>query len=111
MRFLNPSEYQRTANSIYASISRQIRTVLPNATVQHVGSSSVAGLISKGDLDVYVGVDRHDFKAAIETLTALGFNIKKRTLRTGQLCPFISKRHPIDVGIQLVERSSKFEFF
>ncbi len=103
--------YQPLVDATYAAIAAQLRSALPSATVEHIGSSAVPGAISKGDLDVYVAVRSDEFLHAVETLRGLGFRDRTDTLRTEQLYPFTGDGFPIDVGIQLVERGSRFEFF
>lgn len=109
--FLEPDAYQPLAEAVYQEIATRIRAVLPSATIEHVGSSAIPGAISKGDLDVFVGVSRGDFQEAVEAIQQLGFRVKLDTLRTEQLCPFESKNYPLDVGIQLIVLGSRFEFF
>jgi GrpB-like predicted nucleotidyltransferase (UPF0157 family) len=111
MHFFEPREYQPVAGRVYSEISSRLEKVLPNATVEHIGSSAVADAISKGDLDIYVEVNGGEFSDAIVAIESLGFHIKPNTLRTNQLCPFESQGYPLPVGIQLVERGSRFEFF
>jgi GrpB-like predicted nucleotidyltransferase (UPF0157 family) len=111
VRFLPPQAYQPIAGRTYAEVRDRLAPALPNALIEHIGSSSIAGAISKGDLDVFVGVPRGEFEAARETIRGLGFQEKLDTLRTPQLWPFVAPGYPIDVGIQLVERGSRFEFF
>lgn len=49
---------------------------------EHVGSSSVPGAISKGDLDIYVGVDPQEHASAVLKLIDCGYKVKADTLRT-----------------------------
>jgi GrpB-like predicted nucleotidyltransferase (UPF0157 family) len=111
MTFLAPGIHQPIAGLVYHQIREQILTVLPSARIEHIGSSSIEGLISKGDLDIFVGVERETFVHAISVLQALRFTIKENTLRTDSLCPFESYDFPMDVGIQLVVNGSQFENF
>ena len=111
MKFLEPENYQPAAAEIYRRLSLRIREVLPEAVIEHIGSSSVPGLISKGDLDVYVGVDFTVFEESIQKMESLGFTIKQNTLRTDSLCPFVSLDEQLDIGIQLVANGSQFESF
>ena len=111
MKFLPPKAYQLAASRAFRALSRQIKARLPDARIAHIGSSSIKGLWSKGDLDIYVGVPRTRFDAAIKTLKKLGFIEKRGTLRNRSLWPFIGTGYPVDVGIQLVATGSKFEFF
>jgi GrpB-like predicted nucleotidyltransferase (UPF0157 family) len=82
MKFYEPEQYQPVANQLYDSLSRHISSVLPNARVEHVGSSSIRGIRSKGDLDIFVGVDHVAFQESIRALQSLGFRVKEESLRT-----------------------------
>jgi GrpB-like predicted nucleotidyltransferase (UPF0157 family) len=88
MKFLPPGIYQPKAWLAYHQIREQILTVLPSARIEHIGSSSVEGIVSKGDLDIFVGVDASSFVHAISVLQALRFTIKENTLRTHLLSLF-----------------------
>jgi len=48
--------------------SREIRVLVPSATVEHVGATAVPGLLTKGDLDLLVRVPPGEVDAAIEAL-------------------------------------------
>jgi GrpB-like predicted nucleotidyltransferase (UPF0157 family) len=111
VQFFTDEQYQSINIELYDRIVKNLRKQLPDAVIEHIGSSAVPGLVSKGDLDIYVGVERDSFESATSLIEDLGFNIKDGTLRTDNLCPFESKKFNIDVGIQLVVNGSEFEFF
>lgn len=111
MKFFDPEEYQPRARTVYLEIARKLGILIPNAVIEHVGSSAIKEVVSKGDLDVFVGVDRTEISRAIMAIEGLGFRIKRDTLRTHELHPFESKDYPFEVGIQLVALGSRFEFF
>jgi GrpB-like predicted nucleotidyltransferase (UPF0157 family) len=111
MKFLAPGVYQPVAWLTYHQIREQILTVLPSARIEHIGSSSMEGTVSKGDLDVFVSVSKKSFEHAIAVLQSLRFTIKENTLRTDELCPFESFEYPLEVGLQLVAAGSSFENF
>jgi GrpB-like predicted nucleotidyltransferase (UPF0157 family) len=111
MQFLHPRSYQPLARRVFSSLSREIRRKLPTAIVEHIGSSSIPGLWSKGDLDVYVGVAPEAFADAIAALKTLGFVEKRGTLRNKSLWPFEVPGYELDTGIQLVAIGSRFEYF
>jgi RimJ/RimL family protein N-acetyltransferase len=79
--------------------------------VEHIGSSSIEGAISKGDLDIFVGVEPEGFEDALAAIESLGFRIKTESFRNESLCPFESDAYPLPVGLQLVVNRSEFEFF
>lgn len=111
MYFFEPNDYQPVAGILFRELRDKLRQLLPNARIEHIGSSSIPGVISKGDLDIFVGVDAREFEQAISSIETIGFKIKEDTLRTPNLCPFESNSYPIDIGIQLVVTGSEFEFF
>lgn len=111
MRLLDAPDYQPAATALYDKLADEFRRLLPDAVIEHIGSSAVPGVISKGDLDVFVGVRPDHFAAAARAIWSAGFHLKQGTLRTPQLNYFTSDDYPIDVGIQLVELGSRFEFF
>ncbi len=56
-----------------ASLLREALAGVPSATVEHVGSTSVAGLAAKPILDIDVVVGAADVPAAIAALTSVGY--------------------------------------
>jgi GrpB-like predicted nucleotidyltransferase (UPF0157 family) len=111
MKFYVASDYQPRLQKMYAIIELELKAVLPNARVEHIGSSSIHGAVSKGDLDVYVGVSKESFEDTLEKIKQLGFTEKLGTLRTPQLCMLTTLLFNQDVAIQLVENGSTFEEF
>ncbi len=111
MKFLNFEEYKTDATKAFDSLSEKLRSILPNAQVEHIGSSAIEGAISKGDLDIFVGVSKDDFDASLEKLETHGFVIKESTFRSPELCMLECFDFNIDVGIQLVDLSSRHTDF
>jgi GrpB-like predicted nucleotidyltransferase (UPF0157 family) len=111
MRFLNPEQYQKQSWDLFEILKTRIQSTLRDARVEHIGSSSIEGCISKGDLDIFVGVASAEFKSAILSLQSFGCEIKHGSFRSDELCPFELKGYELEVGIQLVSNGSKFEFF
>ena len=56
--------------SRFAASAAEIRAVLPDAVIEHVGSTSVPGLSSKDTIDLAVGVSDVDEALSPETLDA-----------------------------------------
>ena len=111
MQFFHPKNYLKQATDAFILIKKKIKYALPTAKIEHIGSSAIFGALSKGDLDVFVGVSSEEFENSLKKLEGLGFKIKKGTLRTSSLCMFETFDYKIDVGIQLVELGSEFENF
>jgi GrpB-like predicted nucleotidyltransferase (UPF0157 family)/GNAT superfamily N-acetyltransferase len=111
VKFLEPEAYQPLAREIFEQLRPLIRQALPAARVEHVGSSSIEGAVSKGDLDIFVGVDPEEFEDAVAAIESLGFRIKTESLREESLCSFESDAYALPVGLQLVVNRSEFESF
>jgi GrpB-like predicted nucleotidyltransferase (UPF0157 family) len=111
MKLLSPSEYQPLACAIFESLSDELSRLLPKARIEHVGASSIAGAVSKGDLDICVAVVAHDHAATVQALQASGYLVKANTLRTPELCMLLSPRKDLDVALQVVVEGSRFGFF
>lgn len=108
MKFYTPDEYQEKCSALFHRFYAEISVVLPSAQIEHVGSSSVPGAISKGDLDIYVGVDPPAHSEAVLKLIDCGYKVKADTLRTPELCMLVAQE---DVALQVVAVGSQYEFF
>ena len=60
---------------LHASEARRIAAALPSgAAIEHIGSTSVPGLLAKPVIDIMVGVDaRHEIGMVRATLASLGY--------------------------------------
>jgi len=111
VKFLEAESYQPLAREIFGQLRSLIQQKLPAAQVEHIGSSSIEGAFSKGDLDIFVGVEAEEFQGAIAAMESLGFRIKTESFRNETFCPFESDAYPLPVGLQLVVNRSEFGCF
>ncbi len=111
MKFYEAHHYQSKVNAIFEQLKHDLDESLKEARIEHIGSSAIAGAISKGDLDVFVGVVAENFEKSLETIKRLGFIEKQETLRTESLCMLVTDKYQYDVAIQLVVNGSQFEDF
>jgi len=110
MIFLEPEQYQQRCAQLFNSYKKDISTLLPFAKIEHIGSSAIPNVISKGDLDIYVEVKPEHFELTIAQLKTLNFIEKQNTLRTDELCMLESLNND-DVAFQIVVTDSVFTFF
>jgi GrpB-like predicted nucleotidyltransferase (UPF0157 family) len=93
--------------------ARQLRAMLPVARVEHVGSTAVPDLLTKGDLDLCVIVPAPDVAAAAKRLaSAYADNVGSD--RNEHLASFVAPREApddVDVGVQLVAEGSPEDMF
>ena len=110
MKFYLAEEYQARCKELFEYYRTQIEVLLPHASIEHIGASSIPQAISKGDLDIYIAVSQSEFDDAIQKLCRLNFQEKLETLRTNQLCMLESQNND-DVAFQLIVKGSEFESF
>ena len=100
MKLYEDSQYSDKVNSIFEQLHAELKEALPEARIEHIGASSVEGSVSKGDLDVFVGVPAEEFKISLEAIKEKGFQEKQDTLRTESLCMLITDKYNYDLVIQ-----------
>lgn len=110
MRFFNSEEYQAFNEKLFLRYKSKIEEVLPDVRVEHIGASAIPTAISKGDLDIFVGVEAFELERVVQLLVTLGFQEKVDTLRTPDLCMLEAISNE-EVAIQVVSNGSEFEFF
>lgn len=111
MIFLEPEEYQEKVNSLFKRVKADLEKKLDINRLEHIGASSIKSSVSKGDLDIFLGVESEMLNSTIKNLTRIGFVEKKDTLRTDELCMMTIDRYNHDVAIQVVVNGSEFEDF
>ena len=111
MQFITQSQFLPRIEEIYLELQTKIAQVIPRSRIEHVGSSSIPGMISKGDLDIYLGVSPNDFYQTITLLASIGFYTKTDTLQTDSLRMMITQDYREDVAIQVVVNGTEYECF
>lgn len=108
MKFYKAEKYQPACKDMFFKYAREIAALLPDAVIEHVGASSIPNAVSKGDLDILVGVDGNELERAVKLLSNLGFKEKTDTLRTPELC-MLESYSGEDVAFQVVAHGPEFE--
>lgn len=96
------SELRETVMAAFSEHRRRIARRLPAAEIEHVGSTSIPGALTKGDLDLLVRVDAGGFPPAVTALRAM-YAIHQPENWTPSYASFIdpAASEP-PVGVQLV---------
>ncbi len=111
MKLKKYEEYSSHVEVLFTILSQELSLILPDARIEHIGSSSIQGSISKGDLDVFVGVEQEHFNDALDKIVSIGFTEKKDTFRSNELCMLVTTKYDYDVAVQLISNESEFEDF
>ena len=104
------SELLEQIDRVFNWLENAVSTVLPDASIEHIGSSAVPGSLTKGDVDIMVLVDETDFSAAKHALDeAFGYN--PEIPPEADFVSYSGEYQGTDFGIQLVcGNDDKFGF-
>jgi GrpB-like predicted nucleotidyltransferase (UPF0157 family) len=111
MEFVEQSKFLPRIEEVFDELSQRLRFMLPDSRIEHVGSSSIPGAISKGDLDIFLGVSPLEFDESVSLVKSIGFYEKSDTMSTESLRMMVSDNYKEDVAIQIVATGSEFECF
>lgn len=84
--------------------------LLPEADIQHVGSSAIPNSITKGDLDIQVRVDASLFTKAVQELSRL-YELNEGSTKTESFRAFKDDSVSPPLGVQLTVIGSEFDIF
>jgi GrpB-like predicted nucleotidyltransferase (UPF0157 family) len=111
VRFDSESVFRSRVAAAFADCSRQLGCLLPNARVEHVGSTAVPESITKGDLDICVIVGAADFAEALKRLEH-EYARNTGSDRTEYFAAFVARSAgAVDIGVQLVVAGSPLDVF
>lgn len=110
VNFKPVSKYYKIAEKVFEEQSKRILEAIPNADVQHIGSTIIPGSLTKGDLDINVRVFRTDFLTACKKLEEF-CKIDPNNRMISTKASFIVEQQELPVGIQLTVFGSKYDNF
>jgi GrpB-like predicted nucleotidyltransferase (UPF0157 family) len=106
------SDLMPQVESILDHVLPQLRALLPEAEVHHIGATAMPfpGAMTKGDVDVLVHVSAAMFPAAVAVLRQ-HFQVKQPENWTSEFASFGDDRaYALPLGIQVVVKGSKDDF-
>ncbi len=110
VHFENEQAFRDQVERLFRQQSQRIQAVLPEADIQHVGSTAVPDSVTKGDLDIQVRVPAAFFLQAVERLGAL-FRANEGSSRTETFAAFQDDTTDPPLGVQLSVIGSPEDFF
>lgn len=110
VNFINTEKLADVTERAYAEHKEIIRRVLPEADIQHVGSTAIPNSLTKGDLDIQVRVKVQHFPKAVEELSNL-YDTNEGSVKTGDFRAFEDNSETPSLGVQLTVIGSEFDFF
>lgn len=110
VHFRPSSEYVAQAEQVFESEKSKLLALLPDASIHHIGSTSIPGSLTKGDLDINVRVEREAFADAVAVLSE-HFAINQPDNWQGDFASYNDDETSMDVGIQLTSIGSPSDDF
>jgi GrpB-like predicted nucleotidyltransferase (UPF0157 family) len=112
VQFFAPTQsYLQTVQALFEQHRNKILNLVPTAHVEHVGATSVPGLLTKGDLDLQVSVSRQDFERAVVILQTEYSNHQLENWTKSFASFNFEGDSKIPVGVQLAIEDSESDIF
>ncbi len=112
VNFFVPSQsYLQRVADLFEEHRKKILYLVPTAEVEHIGATSVPGLLTKGDLDLQVSVSPQEFDLAV-ILLQTEYSDHQLENWTESFASFkVERDSDIPVGVQLVIQGSESDIF
>lgn len=110
VEFVDEAAIRSTVSAVFDSLNTTLTALLPTARIEHVGSTSIPGAVTKGDLDICVQVAQRAFPEADRVL-AERFARNVGSHQSASLSSFVDDSWPVPVGVQLVAFGGNEDFF
>lgn len=112
VQFFAPSQsYLQKVEDLFEEHRKKILYLVPTAKVEHIGATSVPGLLTKGDLDLQVSVSLPEFDRAVGLLQT-EYSDRQLENWTESFASFkVERDSDIPVGVQLVIQGSESDIF
>ena len=112
VQFFVPSQtYLQKVAALFEEHQKKILDLVPTALVEHIGATSVPGLLTKGDLDLQVSVSLQKFNRTVVLLQTEYSNHQLENWSKSFASFKFEADSDIPVGIQLVIQDSESDIF
>ncbi|HXF32558.1 MAG TPA: GrpB family protein [Solirubrobacterales bacterium] len=102
MELVRENEIRGRVGAVFDHQRDRLAGLLPQARIEHVGSTAVPGSLTKGDLDICLSVRAEEFPSAAAVLSA-AFTVHQPENWTDGLASFVAPAEDeVEIGIQLV---------
>lgn len=106
---LASSHWHDTAAAAYEDAELLLTSILPDARIEHVGATAVAGALSPGGVDVCVAVPRDAFDEALGVLVEAGCVHHEQDETDERHATLAMPGAQVPVTLQLIETGSGHE--
>jgi GrpB-like predicted nucleotidyltransferase (UPF0157 family) len=106
---LAPRHYQDLAAAAYEDAELLLTSILPDARIEHVGASSIAGAYSRGGVDICVAVATDGFDEALGVLCEAGYVQRTSGEAVDRHATLAAPHATMALTLQLIESGSRHE--
>ncbi len=106
--FVNEKDIREKIESLFQTEKENLQKLLPDSQIEHIGGTSVANSITKGDLDINIRVSEENFQTTIEILKKI-YRVNQPNNWTKSYASF--KDDSRDLGVQLTIIDSADDYF
>lgn len=110
VNFAEQITFNEQAEQLFAEQSARLTALLPQADIQHVGSTAIPNSLTKGDLDIQIRVAASDFEHAVEVLSRR-YELNDGSVSTDSFRAFKDDTTDPPLGVQLTVIDAEFDFF
>ncbi len=108
IKLVNQENLRGKLRPLVGVLASELTKLIPEAVVEEVGSSSIQGCLTKGDVDFLVIVSKSNFNVARDRLVEF-YEINDMDF-IEYFESFKGKREGVDIGIQLCVNDNPFGF-
>ena len=106
---LAPRHYQDLATAAYEDAELLLSSILPDARIEHVGASAIAGAYSRGGVDICVAVPRDAFDESLGVLCEAGYVAGAHDEGADRRAALVAPHGDVALTLQLIESGSAHE--
>lgn len=103
------SEVAPLAGEIVAEVATELRELVPDCNIEHIGATALPDGVTKGDVDVNIRVPSSSFGRAVEMLTAQ-FAVAQPQNWTQTYASFSDPDRALPLGLQVTVIGSPDDF-
>lgn len=113
MEFVNfmPEEaFRQKVESLFEQQKNRLQSLLPEADIQHIGSTAIPNSLTKGDLDIQVRIPAELFTVAVNKLSKI-YDTNDGSHRSATFAAFKDDTLDPPLGVQLTAIGGEEDFF